>query len=133
MSKQKTLEIIKGLHIKCVFLDTEHLFLLLVNLFNYHENTDVKGDIAQNVYNTYYTPKSFLLRNISIVGIQKSTVLVNIFRVFMCLLPMKNAGPIRIIHLQCFKMRSIFFKSYYIGMMDDVITLSFYDSEMKSE
>ena len=46
----------------------------------------------------------FLLRNISRVGIPKSTVHVIIFRAFIWLLPLMNAGPIRIIHLQCLEM-----------------------------
>ena len=48
----------------------------------------------------------FLLRNISRVGIPKSTVLVIIFRVFLWLLSLQNTGPISIIHLQCIGMVS---------------------------
>ena len=46
----------------------------------------------------------FLFRNISIVGIPKSTVLVIIFRVFMWPLLLINSGPQSIIPLQCFEM-----------------------------
>ena len=43
----------------------------------------------------------FLLRNISRVGILKSTVLVIIFRFFMWPISLMNAGPIITIHLKC--------------------------------
>ena len=106
MSKQETLEIIKGLHIKCGLLDAEHLFMIPINWLNYHKFPGVHVEIAQNLYNTYFTPKLFLLRKISMVGIPKSTDLVIIFRVFMWPLSLKNALPISIIQLQCFVMVS---------------------------
>ena len=79
MPIQETLERIKRLQIKCGFLDTEHSFMLPNNWLNYHKVTDVNVDIAQNFYNAYHTPKYVLLRNISIVGIQKATVLFGVF------------------------------------------------------
>ena len=48
----------------------------------------------------------FLLRKILIVGIPKSMVLVIVFKVFMWLLSLINAGPRIIIRLQWFKMVS---------------------------
>ena len=51
----------KRLHIKCGFLDTEHLFMITINWLNYHEDTDVNVDIAQNFYNAYCTPKYFIV------------------------------------------------------------------------
>ena len=69
-SKQETLERIKRLHIKCGFLDTEHLSMLPKTWLEYQEYTDVSVDIAQNLYNAYCTQKSFLLR--IILGYQLS-------------------------------------------------------------
>ena len=54
--KQETLEIIKQLHTKCGFLDTEHLFMLPTNWLHHKEVLDVNVDIAQNSYNAYCTP-----------------------------------------------------------------------------
>ena len=54
----------------------------------------------ENLYNANCTPKSFLLRNISRVGIPKSTVLVIIFRVFMWPLSLIDAVPIIIIQFR---------------------------------
>ena len=99
--KQETLEIIKQLHIKCGFLDTENLFMLPKTWLEYLQYEEVEVDISENLYNAKCNPKYFLLRNISRVGIPKSTVLVIIFRVFMWPLSLVNAGPIRIIHFQC--------------------------------
>ena len=47
-SKQEILERIKRLHIKCGFLDTEHLFMLNFNWLNHYEVADVNVEIAQN-------------------------------------------------------------------------------------
>ena len=88
------------------FLNTDNLFMIPINWSDHHKVPDVNVDIAQNFHNAYCTPKYVLLRNISIVGISKSMVLVIIFRVFMLLLSLMNSGPLRIIHLQCFKMVS---------------------------
>ena len=60
-SKQDILERIKRLHIKCVFLDTEHLFMLPNNWLNHCEVPYVNVDIMQNFYNAYRTPKSFFV------------------------------------------------------------------------
>ena len=49
----------KWLHIKCGFLDTEHVFMLPINWLNHHEFTDVNMYIAQNFYNANCTPKYF--------------------------------------------------------------------------
>ena len=81
--KQYILEKIKRLHIKCGFLDTEHLFRLLINWLSHREVPEVNFEIVKNFYNAYCMPNLFLLRNILIVGIPKYTVLVIIFRVFM--------------------------------------------------
>ena len=67
---------------------------------------DVHVEITKSFCNAYCTQKSFLLRKISRVGIPKSTFLVIIFRVFMWPLSLRNAGPRRIIHLQCSKIAS---------------------------
>ena len=58
-SKQESLEIIKRLHIKCGFLDTEHIFMLPINWLSHCEVTDVKVEIVKSLYNAYFTPKSF--------------------------------------------------------------------------
>ena len=81
ISKQETLERIKRLHIKCGFLDTEHLFMIPKTWLEYLQYEEVDVDITENLYNTNCTPKYFLRRNISRVGIPESTVLVIIFRV----------------------------------------------------
>ena len=78
--------------------------------------------------------KPFSLRNISRVGISKSTVLVLIFRVFRWLLSLKNAKLISIIHLQCLEM--VYIKktiSSYKGTMNNGTPLSSYDFEMASK
>ena len=62
-----------------------------------------------------------LLRNISIVGIPKSTVLINIFRVLMHDQPPMFQNGI-----------SENMRSYYIGMIIDGITLSSSDYAMPS-
>ena len=59
--KQKILKIIKRLHIKCGFLDTEYLFMLPINWLNNREVPDVNVDIVQNFYNAYCTPKYFFI------------------------------------------------------------------------
>ena len=46
-SKQETLEIIKQLHLKCGFLDTENLLTPLINWLKYQEVPDVNVEIAQ--------------------------------------------------------------------------------------
>ena len=105
-SKQEIFEIIKSLHIKCGFLDNEHLFTILINWLNHREVPDMNVEIAQNLYNAYCTPKSFLLRKILKVGIPKSTVLVVVFRILLWLLSLINAGPRRVIHMQIFEIVS---------------------------
>ena len=75
----------------------------------------------------------FLLRNISIVGVPNSMVLVIISRVFMWPLSLMNAVPIRIIHLQCFEMVSLKTRSSYIDMVEDGTPLLSSDSEMTSK
>ena len=76
----------------------------------------------------------FLLRNILIVGIPKSTVLIIIFRVFMCPLSFGSLVPRSIIHLQFF-LNGISKKtrSYYKGMMDNKTPSLSSDSEMASK
>ena len=56
-SKQEILEIIKCLHIKCVLLEDEHLFMVPIKWLNHHEVPDVHVGIVQNFYNAYSTPK----------------------------------------------------------------------------
>ena len=60
--KQEILEIIKCLHIKCGFLDTEHLSMLPINVLNQYEVPDVNVENVQNLYNAYCTLIYFLLR-----------------------------------------------------------------------
>ena len=62
-------------------------------------------DSVQNFYNSYCT-SIFLLRMILIVVIPKSIFLAIIFRVFMWLISLINAGPRSIMQLQCFEMVS---------------------------
>ena len=50
-SKQENLERIKRLHIKCGFLDTEHLFMLPKTWLEYQQYADVHVEITQNFYN----------------------------------------------------------------------------------
>ena len=98
--KQETLERIKQLHIKCGFLDTEHLFMIPKTRLEYVQYEEFYVEITDNLYNTNCTPKSFLLRNILRVGIPKSTVLVIIVRVFIRHISLMNEVPIVIIHLK---------------------------------
>ena len=63
-SKQETLGILKRLHIKCGFLDTEHLFMLPKTWLEYQQYEDVHVAITQHLYNAYCTPQFFLLRKI---------------------------------------------------------------------
>ena len=60
-SKQETLERIKQLHIKCGFLDTEHLFMFPINGLEYQEFPDVNVKITQNFYNAYRAEKYFFV------------------------------------------------------------------------
>ena len=60
-SEQDILERITRLHIKCGFLDTEHLFMLTIKWLNHHKVPDVNLEIVKNFYNTYSTPKSFFV------------------------------------------------------------------------
>ena len=80
--KQETLEIIKRLHIKCGFLDTEHLFMIPKTWLECQQYADVYVEITQIFYNAYCTQNK-LLRKILRVGIPKFTVLVIIF-IFLC-------------------------------------------------
>ena len=101
-SKQEILEIIKQLHVKCGFLDTEHVFMLPINWLNNHEFPDVNVDIAQMFYNTYCTPKSFLAKkdfdswDLKIHGPRKY------HQSFMWTLSLMNAGPRRVLTILSF-------------------------------
>ena len=64
-SKQETLERIKWLHIKCVFLYTENLLVLPINWLEYQEFSDVNVDITQNFYSAYCTQKYFFVEKYS--------------------------------------------------------------------
>ena len=55
-SKQESLERIEHLHIKCGFLDTEHLFMIPINWLNHREVPDDNVEIVKSFYNTYCTP-----------------------------------------------------------------------------
>ena len=105
-SKQNILERIKHLHIKCSFLDIEHVFMLTKTYLNINNMRMFmwklrKISIMPTIHQTL-----FVLRNILIVGIPKYTVLVIIFRVFVWPFTLMNVGPRSIIHLQCFEMVS---------------------------
>ena len=60
-SKQETLERIKMLHIKCGFLDTQHLFMINKTWLEYLQYKEVEVDITENLYNANCTPKSFFV------------------------------------------------------------------------
>ena len=60
-SKQQTLEIIKRLHIQCVSLDTEHLFLIPKTWLEHLQYEEVDVDILENLYNANCTPKYVLV------------------------------------------------------------------------
>ena len=51
------MERIKRLHIKCGFLDAEHLFMLPKTWLEYQQYANVHVDITQNFYNAYCTQK----------------------------------------------------------------------------
>ena len=104
VSKQETWEVIKRLHIKCGFLDTEHLLMIPKTWLDYLQNEDFDVDISEHLYNANCAKKSIYFGNIPRVGIPKSMVLVIIFRVFMWPLSLINSGPISIIHLQCLEL-----------------------------
>ena len=53
--KQENLERTKRLHRKCGFVDTERSFILTFIWLKYHEVMDINVEIAQNLYNVYYT------------------------------------------------------------------------------
>ena len=57
--KQETLERINRLHIKCGFLDTEHVFMLPKTWVEYQQYAYVHVGITQNFYNAYCTQKYF--------------------------------------------------------------------------
>ena len=59
-SKQESLERIKRLHIKCCFLDTEHLFMLTINWVEHQELPDVNVEIEKIFYNAYCTEKKMV-------------------------------------------------------------------------
>ena len=59
--KQQALERIKRLHIKCGFLDTEHLFMLPKTWLEYIQYEEVDLDISENLYNANCTPKYFFV------------------------------------------------------------------------
>ena len=62
--RKEFLELIKRLHKKCGFLDTEHLFMLYINWLDYLKVMELNVEILQNFYNAYRTTKYVLLRNI---------------------------------------------------------------------
>ena len=91
-------------------------------------------DITETLYNANCTPKSFLLRNISRVGIPKSTVLVIFFGVFMWPISLMNVGPIKDYPLETFRNGiSKSTRSSYKGKMNDGTPSSSSDSEMASK
>ena len=105
-SKQETFEIIKRLHIKCGFLDTENLLILPKKLVRISRICGCSCiNYAKFLY-AYCTPKYCFAEKYFKVGIPKSMVLIIIFRVFMWPLSLRDAGPRSIIHLQRFKMVS---------------------------
>ena len=55
--KQKKLERIKRLHIKCGFLNTEHLFMLPKTWLEYLQYEEVDVEISENLYDTNCMPK----------------------------------------------------------------------------
>ena len=59
--KQETLERIKRLHIKCGFLDAEHLLMIPKTWLEYQQYSDVHVEITQNFYNAYCTQKYFFV------------------------------------------------------------------------
>ena len=62
-SKQETLERIKRLHIKCGFLDNEHLFMIPKNCLEYLQYEEVDVEITEKIYNANCTLKSFFVEN----------------------------------------------------------------------
>ena len=79
--------------------------MLRINWLNNCEVTDVNVGILENFYNTFRTP-TFLLRNISRVGIPKYRVLVITLRFFIWPLSLINAGLRIIIQLKYIEMVS---------------------------
>ena len=133
-SEKYILEIIKRLHIRCIFLGNEHLSMLPINWLNHREVPYFNVKIVQNFYNAYCTLKYFLLRNISRVRIPKPTALVIVFRVFMWTLSVINAGSRIIIHMQCFEMVSKKkTRSSVTGNMENAIPSLSSDSTMTSK
>ena len=131
-SKQDIYKRIKPLHIKFGFLDTEHLCKLPIKWLNHREVPDVTVEIVLNLYNASCTPTSFLLRNISIVGILRSMVLIAIFRFFMWPLSLINLGPQSIIHLQYLEMVSQKIEDNLLqAETDNIISFSSSDSIIK--
>ena len=55
--KQQSLERIKGSHIKCGFLDTEHLFMIPKTWLEYPQYEEVDVDFPEHLYNANCTPK----------------------------------------------------------------------------
>ena len=55
--KQIFLERIKRLHIKCGFLNTEHLFMLPKTWLEYLQYEEVDVEISENLYDTNCMPK----------------------------------------------------------------------------
>ena len=55
-SKQETLEKIKQLHIKCGFLNNEHLFMIPKIWLEYLQDEEIDVEITEFFYNSNYTP-----------------------------------------------------------------------------
>ena len=99
--KQQTLEIIRRLYIKCVFLDTEHLFILPKPWLEYLQYEEVDVEISENLCNANCMPKYFFAEKDFESWDPKFYGPRNYLQGFYVPLSFKNAGPIRIIHLQC--------------------------------
>ena len=56
-SKQENLEEIKLLHIKCEFLDIEHLFMIPKTWLEFLQYEEIDVEITDNLYNSNCTPK----------------------------------------------------------------------------
>ena len=131
--KQDTLERIKRLHIKCGFLDTEHLFMLPKTWLEYQQYEDVYGEITKSFYNAYCTPKAFFVEKYYESWDPKIHGPRNYLHIFMRILSLSNAVPRSIIHLQCLEMLSKKIRDHIKkGTMNDGTPLSFYDSEIAS-
>ena len=91
--KQEVLEIIKRLHEKCGFLDTDNLFMLPINWLNNCEVFDINVEILENVYNAYYTPKYFFVEKDFDSWDPKIHGPHTYLQIFMWTLSLMNTGP----------------------------------------